>query len=144
MLPFYGSLIITRMIYIALLWASMLVRTHRYERLKMTFESGFTSVTTHINSGNIVFEHVDGAALQTHVRKTGDVAEEQRAKEDKADLTSLIEQAIKEIFSWRLKLWLSVINELDEICQNCPSHGEDKVVTDPKDIDLKAIHNRRW
>ncbi len=140
---FYGSLIITRMIYIALLRGINVGGKNMIDmkRLKMTFESlGFTSVTTYINSGNIVFEHVDeNAALQTHVRKTGDVAEEQRAKEDKADLTSLIEQAIKRDFQLEIKTVVVNSNELDEICQELPiTWVKSKVVTDPKDIGFES------
>lgn len=94
------------MIYVALLRGINVGGKNKIEmkKLKETFESvGMKSVITYINSGNVIFEDL---------------------KHTKADIISILEEAIYEAFTLNIKVLILSINDLSVIIDTIPNYWE--------------------
>lgn len=92
------------MIYVALLRGINVGGKNKInmKELKESFEHvGMQSVTTYINSGNIIFEN---------------------SVHSKEEITTLLQNAIQADFSLEIKVLLRDFNEMEDIMENLPEH----------------------
>ncbi len=92
------------MIYVALLRGINVGGNNKVnmQELKTAFEdSGMDSVTTYINSGNIIFTH---------------------EKYSKTDIIKLLEDVIQKRFELKIKVLVLSFTEFKEISENLPAH----------------------
>lgn len=94
------------MIYVALLRGINLGKKNKInmKKLKVSFENvGLHSVTTYINSGNIIFEH---------------------STYKKDEIVTLLEKAIQEDFSLDIKVLIRNMDEMKTIYEHLPPNWE--------------------